>query len=443
MTIAGGVPTVWLPLLDYLRSSGRSSAPLNRTVIGGSACPLAMIEEFRGQHGVAVLHGWGMTEMSPVGVVNRPTSANAHLSGAELANHVVKQGRALPGVELKVTVEGGELRVAQAASIDNVLLPEPQRPPAFSHHGSYNILVTGVGGTGVVTIGNILGMAAHLEGRHLSVLDQTGLAQKYDAVRSHIQIADDAARLRGTRITDGGADLVLGADLVTAASRDGMRRLAPDRSHVLVDTDAAVVSAFTRDGDLDFGSGTMLRGIADTIGRDRVHGLAANALATRLLGDAIGANLMLVGHAYQCGFMPMSATALERAIAINAVKVEFNIRAFHLGRLLAHDPARSNAIGTDTLSPALEEMPLAQLIARRAAFLGEYQNAAYGARYRALLGKVASAERACIPSAQELTRSVAQVYFQLLAYKDEYEVARLYTESGLLDRLRAQCVATV
>ena len=186
----------------------------------------------------------------------------------------------------------------------------------------------------------------------------------------------------------------------------------------------------------------MLRGIADTIGRDRVHGLAANALATRLLGDAIGANLMLVGHAYQCGFMPMSATALERAIAINAVKVEFNIRAFHLGRLLAHDPARSNAIGTDALSPELKEMPLAQLIARRAAFLGEYQNAAYGARYRALLGKVASAERACIPSAQELTRSVAQVYFQLLAYKDEYEVARLYTESGLLDRLRAQCVAT-
>jgi len=337
-----------------------------------------------------------------------------------------------------VTVEGGELRPSPAASVGNMLVPEPRRAAAASATGSYNILVTGVGGTGVVTIGNILGMAAHLEGRHLSVLDQTGLAQKYGAVMSHIQIADDARRLRATRITDGGADLVLGADLVTAASRDGMRRLGRDRTHVIVDTDAAVVSAFTRNGDLDFGTGAMVRGIAETLGRERVHCLAANALATRFLGDAIGANLMLVGYAYQRGLIPMSAAALERAIAVNDVKVDFNIRAFRLGRLLAHDPARVDAAAAGEQFADAQEVPLAQFIARRQSFLADYQNAAYGARYRALVEKVAAAEATCQPASQELARTVAQVYFQLLAYKDEYEVARLYTESGFIEKLREQ-----
>ncbi len=337
-----------------------------------------------------------------------------------------------------VTVEGGQMRAAKAATIGNLLVPEPQRVTAGSAVGSYNILVTGVGGTGVVTIGNILGMAAHLEGRHVSVLDQTGLAQKYGAVMSHIQIADDAARLRATRITDAGADLVLGADLVTAASRDGIRRLARERSHVIVDTEATVVSAFTRNGDLDFGIDAMVRAIADGAGREHVHCLDANALATRLLGDAIGANLMLVGYAYQQGFVPMSAAALERAIAINDVKVEFNVRAFRLGRLLAHDPARVEGTPQASQLDAQAPVPLAQFIERRADFLTDYQNAAYAARYRALVEKVAAVERKTLPASDALARAVAASYFHLLAYKDEYEVARLYTQGDFLARLGAQ-----
>ncbi|MBK8957208.1 MAG: indolepyruvate ferredoxin oxidoreductase family protein [Proteobacteria bacterium] len=337
-----------------------------------------------------------------------------------------------------VTVEGGQLRATRAADIGNLMVPEPQRVAADGEGGSYNILVTGVGGTGVVTIGNILGMAAHLEGRHLRVLDQTGLAQKYGAVMSHIQVADDPSCLRATRISDGGADLVLGADLVTAASRDGMRRLAPERSHVIVDTEATVVSAFTRNGDLDFGSGAMVRGIAEAVGRDRVHCLQANALATRWLGDAIGANLMLVGYAYQRGLIPMSAAAVERAIAINDVKVEFNVRAFRLGRLLAHDPAR---IEEPARAPRVEPpapLPLAEFLERRQRHLNDYQNAAYGQRYRALVDKVAGAEREVMPASEALTRAVAESYFHLLAYKDEYEVARLYASGDFIKRLDEQ-----
>ncbi|MGE0858394.1 MAG: indolepyruvate ferredoxin oxidoreductase family protein [Gammaproteobacteria bacterium] len=341
-----------------------------------------------------------------------------------------------------VTLEGAILQSAAPKQLEPLLTPEPSRPAAGGANGTYNILVTGVGGTGVVTIGNILGMAAHLEGRHVSVLDQTGLAQKYGAVMSHVQVADDPRALRATRITDGGADLVLGADLVTAASREGLRRLAAARSHAILDTETQVVSAFTRDGDLDFGNAAMVAAVRDIIGTDALDCVAANALATRLLGDAIGANALLVGFAYQRGLIPMSAAALEQAIAINGVKVEFNQRAFRLGRMLAHDPARFDATPPTLPAGVGEQAPLVELLARRAAELADYGGRRLARRYRQRLDALVAREQA-LGRGDGVSRAAALGYYQVLAIKDEYEVARLHADPAFVAGLRAQFGAEV
>ena len=326
-----------------------------------------------------------------------------------------------------VTVHGGELRkpAAIAGNVSLPPLPETARPAL---EAPYGIVIAGVGGTGVVTIGALLGMAAHLEGRGVAVLDMTGLAQKYGAVTSHVRIAARPEALNGPRIPAGQADLLLGCDLVVAAGRDTLAKLDPARSSAVVNIHRVMPSGFARDPDLPFPAEGMAAQIRQAVVADGAHFLDATRLAEQLLGDSIMANLFMVGFAYQKGLIPISSAAILRAIELNGTAVERNRQAFLWGRHAARDPAAVEALLTP---PATEPAPatdLETLIARRRAYLTDYQDAAYAAHYEAMVRQVQAVERRRLPDSQALTEAVARAYFKLLAYKDEYEVARLYSD---------------
>ena len=302
-----------------------------------------------------------------------------------------------------VTVHGGSLKRRNASFKESFALPEPP-VPAFE--GAYSILVAGVGGTGVVTIGALLGMAAHLEGRAASVLDVTGLAQKGGAVLSHVRLAARPDEIDGARIGDARADAVIACDLGVALSAEARSKL----------------NAGTR-----IAANTAAAPLFDTM-----MSVDASRLATALVGDAIAINVCMLGFALQKGLVPLSAQAIERAIELNEAAVELNKRAFALGRLAAHDPEQleSMAGGDKPVAKTLDEV-----IARRVALLAEYQDAAYAERYASLVAKVRAAEKPL--GRTQLTEAVARQYAKLLAYKDEYEVARLYAAPEFAARLAA------
>ncbi len=337
-----------------------------------------------------------------------------------------------------VTVHGGSLRKHRVSPGHDEIpaLPEPVRAPLDQ---PYNILVAGVGGTGVVTIGPLLGMAAHLEGKGCSVLDMTGLAQKGGAVLSHIRIARSPAEILATRITAGGAHLLLGCDSVVAAAPEGLSRLGAGSSRAIVNRHETITGGFTRDPDLRFPRLELEQQIAAAAGPGRADFIDATRLATALLGDAIATNLFLLGYAHQQGLTPVSAAALERAIELNGVAVDANRRAFAFGRWAALDRAAVERIAAPTAP--VEERPaetLDEIIARRVAFLVRYQDEAYAARYERLVRQAERAERERAPGASGFAAAVARGYFKLIAYKDEYEVARLYTDRTFRDSLHRQ-----
>jgi len=340
-----------------------------------------------------------------------------------------------------VTVLGGTLKKRAAGDLDEDALPALPEPGNPALDEPYGILVTGVGGTGVVTIGALLGMAAHLEQKGCTVLDMTGLAQKGGAVYSHVRIARRPDEIHAVRIAAGGARLLLGCDLVVSASQDALSKLQLGQSRAIVNSHETITGDFTRNPDLGFPSRALQRSIAAAAGEDKVEFLNATDLATGLLGDAIASNLFMLGFAYQRGLVPLSAEAIERAIALNGVAVDFNQDAFRWGRRTAIDPAlvRARAMPPDAVPPShrLSET-LDQIISRRIAFLTDYQDAAYAARYAARVGRVREAEVACLPGETRLTQAVARSLFKLMAYKDEYEVARLYTDTDFLKRVADQ-----
>jgi len=336
-----------------------------------------------------------------------------------------------------VTVHGGQLKKPNTGDRDDngPALPETRLPPLDQPYG---ILITGVGGTGVVTIGALLGMAAHLEQKGCTVLDMTGLAQKGGAVYSHVRIARKPDEIHAVRIAAGGADLLLGCDLVVSASADALSKLWLGHSRAIVNSHETIIGEFTRDPDLKFPAREMQRSLSEATGPDDAEFIDATDLATGLLGDSIASNLFLLGYAYQRGLVPVSAAAIEQAIALNGVAVKFNRDAFCWGRRAAVDLAvvasRATASATAPESHQLSET-LDQIIDRRIAFLMDYQNAAYAERYASWVDRVRQVETACVPDHTELTQSVARSLFKLMAYKDEYEVARLYAESDFLKRV--------
>ncbi len=337
-----------------------------------------------------------------------------------------------------VTVEGGKPRRGVASSVAtdavDIGLPNVVVPPI---EGAYSLLVTGIGGTGVVTIGQVLGMAAHLEGKGVTVLDMAGLAQKNGAVMSFVRFGLSPEDLHAPRIGTAGADAILGCDIVVTAGRDALSRAAKGHTRVVANVATTPTADFTRNADWKFPLGGMEGAICDAVGDERASFVEATRLATGLLGDAIATNMFMLGYAYQKGLIPVSAVAIDRAIELNEVAVEQNRSAFLWGRRAAVDPRRVDEVAAPPkmvpVSRKLSES-LDELIARRVDFLTAYQDEAYAKRYMALVDRVRSAETPLGP-ALPLTEAVARYFFKLMAYKDEYEVARLYSSGQFAQRL--------
>ncbi|NYZ15828.1 indolepyruvate ferredoxin oxidoreductase family protein [Azospirillum sp. RWY-5-1] len=336
-----------------------------------------------------------------------------------------------------VTVEGGTLKRPKRVDPGARPLPVPDLPPLDR---PYNLFITGVGGTGVVTIGALLGMAAHLEGKACAILDQMGMAQKGGAVVTHVRIAADPAAIQAVRVPTAGADLLLGCDLVVALHDGTVAKMAPGRGHAILNTHETITGDFPRDPDAAIPTGAMVEALRDMLGRESVDAFDATALATRLMGDSIATNLFMLGYAYQKGRIPVSAEAILRAIELNGVAVKANLDTFTWGRRAALDRSGLEGMAPAADSPVPDSLRLSEtleeVIARRAGFLTDYQDAAYADRYRTFVQRVGQAEQARTPGRRELTDAVARNLFKLMAYKDEYEVARLYAETRFMEGVR-------
>jgi indolepyruvate ferredoxin oxidoreductase len=333
-----------------------------------------------------------------------------------------------------VTLTGAECNPPRPLAAE--ALPSLSEPAPAQVRPVHNILIAGVGGTGVVTASGLLGLAAHLEGKHVLQLDQTGLAQKFGAVLSHVRIADDPERLHGMRIPAGQVDLLLGADLIVAAGKEPLAMLSTARSAVIVNTHEEMPPSFIRDRDFDFPGQELLGALRAACRVDGVSTLDATRLASALLGDSIGANVLMLGFAFQRGQLPVSGAALYRALELYGRNVEENKRAFDWGRFTAQSHEQVERLAGTREGGAEPAASLQEVIARREEFLAAYQNRAYANAYTALLERIAAVEQRAVPGSSALTEAIARNYFSLLAYKDEYEVARLYTQTGFLESVR-------
>ncbi|MBV7256900.1 indolepyruvate ferredoxin oxidoreductase family protein [Pacificimonas sp. WHA3] len=336
-----------------------------------------------------------------------------------------------------VTIEGAEIKKQKSQDVDLTGVP---MPGIMSPGDGYNVFITGVGGTGVLTISAIIAMAAHLEGKSATTADMAGLAQKGGAVYSHVRLAESDDALTSPRIITGGADLVLAFDAVVAADRAGQNMMSKERSAAVVNADIAPVSDFVRNRDLDFQAKSIEKRIREAANPNATSFVAGDTIATALLGDAIGTNMLLTGYAWQQGLIPLSHDSIAAAIELNGVAIDFNKRAFALGRLLAHDMAKVTAMVEDAKGPPPEPLSetLEEIINRRHAQLIEYQDRAYADRFAHRIAAVRAAEDAVRPGSTALSEAAARSLYKLMAYKDEYEVARLYTDGRFADQLARQ-----
>ena len=335
-----------------------------------------------------------------------------------------------------VTVDGGTPRKSRAAKQAEIQYPEPLPDPVLParQETTYNILITGIGGTGVITIGALLGMAAHLEGKGTSALDMTGMSQKNGAVTSHVRIAAHPSDIRAQRIATGEADLILGCDMLTAGAHDAISKTRPGRTMAVVNLHQQPPGQFARNPDWQFPADNIRALIDESVG-GRAHFVDATRLATALMGDAIAANLFMLGFAFQKGLVPLQQASIAQAIELNGVAIETNQQAFLWVRRAAVDLQQVERAALPG-RPIVVQLPqsLDALVTRRAAFLTDYQNAAYAARYQAFVEKVRQSE-ARLGAGDALAKSVAKSLFKLMAYKDEYEVARLFTNGDFEKRL--------
>jgi indolepyruvate ferredoxin oxidoreductase len=340
-----------------------------------------------------------------------------------------------------VTVHGAKLKQGTGVALahDPAPLPEPALPPLGQ---TYDIIITGVGGTGIVTIGGILGMAAHLEGKGVGVLDMAGLAQKGGAVYSHMRIAERPEDIHAIRIAAGAADLVLGGDIVVAGNKKVLAAVKHGKTEMVINLAEFLPGDFTRNADFSLPTERLKRAIVADAGRDKTHFIDATRAATALFGASVGANIFLVGYAYQLGAIPLAAASIERAIELNGEAVEMNKAAFAWGRRAVVEPAVVEALIKPAPEATSDARTLSQsfddIVARRVAFLTAYQNAAYAARYRRLVERTKAAETARAPGKTGLADAVARYLFKLMAYKDEYEVARLYSDGAFVKQVNSE-----
>lgn len=333
----------------------------------------------------------------------------------------------------KRSTDAPMLRAAHVTSPD-LPYPETSSPRQLS-----NILVTGVGGTGVVTVGALLGMAAHLEGKGCSVLDVTGLSQRNGAVTSHIRIARTPEEINASRIGLEQADVLIGADIVVAAGFDALPKVGRNRTHLVINTYVMPTSAFATNPDLDLSTDSMVRALEQAADGKEGNFIDATTIASRILGDAIGVNLFLMGLALQKGLLPVGFDALERAIELNGVAVDMNKQALHLGRQAAVDPHSVLALAkADSASPTESDDAVSDPVKRREALtdeLIEYQGKRYARKFNEFVEEIAALERKALPDSTAFATAVSENLFKLMTYKDEYEVARLYTQPAFMDQL--------
>ena len=336
-----------------------------------------------------------------------------------------------------VTVDGGKVRkAATAKGKDKPQQPAVTDPVLPTLNGEpYNILITGIGGTGVITIGALLGMASHLEGKGSSVLDMTGMSQKNGAVTSHVRISARPDMIHAQRIATGEADVILGCDMLTAGGSDAISKTRPGRTVAVINAHQQPPGTFARNPDWTFPD-AQIRSLIDEAVDKRAHFIDATRIATALMGDSIATNLFMLGFAWQKGLIPLSEEALNEAIRLNAVAVEANQAAFRWGRSAAVDLAAVERVAAPA-QPVTVQFPesLDALVRRRVEFLTQYQNAAYAKQYADFVEKVRTAE-AALGKGEALTRNVAKYLSKLMAYKDEYEVARLYTDGKFEEKLK-------
>ena len=331
-----------------------------------------------------------------------------------------------------VSVEGGTPKRGKARDAVGELFARVPEPALPALDRTYSIVVAGVGGTGIITVGALLGMAAHLEGKGVSVLDMTGVAQKGGAVTTFVRIAARPEDLTTIRIAAGEANAVIGSDLLVVAENAILTRMQKGVTRAVINTNRNPTVAFIKNPDLRTPWDAMEEGLRDTIGPEATKFLDASRLATSLLGDSLATNIFLLGYAWQMGLVPVSREAIARAIELNGAAVESNRRAFEWGRLAFHDPAtvekHAKPVDTDIGSDRVMAIDLDAAIGRRVEFLTAYQDAALAERYRARVERIRAAEARVAGGSGPLSQAVARNYFKLLAIKDEYEVARLYSD---------------
>ena len=324
-----------------------------------------------------------------------------------------------------VTVHGGDRRGPEksnrAVDVRRLNIPEPVSP---SIDDVYNVLITGIGGTGVTMISAILAMAAHLEGKAVSAYDMTGLAQKEGAVPSHLRIGVNSSIEDAARIGVNQAELVIGCDPLVTSSDDSRSTISSVDTSVLLNNHTTPTGAFQLNPDFDFSSSAVLSSVRDATAQDKFFTINAARVAERLLGNSIGANMIMVGYALQSGLLPVSRLAVEKAIELNGVAIEANIAALEIGRVLAWDPEH---LAAENIAPVEREDTLHDIVEYRVRWLTDYQDAALGEHYRRFIDATSQRLGEKLNSIDGLIKAVARNYFKLLAYKDEYEVTRLYS----------------
>ncbi|MFD0915333.1 indolepyruvate ferredoxin oxidoreductase family protein [Pseudahrensia aquimaris] len=339
-----------------------------------------------------------------------------------------------------VTVHGGKLKTGASAPGLKAPLPELPEPTLPALEGSYGIIVTGVGGTGVVTVGAVMGMAAHLEGKGSAIIDMAGLAQKGGEVASHLRIAPTPDDIKSIRIAASGADLILGCDMVTASTQKVLGSIEQGRTRVVVNAHEKLSGEFTHNVDFSFPTQRILKTLDKAAGQGNCSVVEAEKIATALMGDAIASNMFMLGYAWQQGTVPISRDAILKAIELNGVQIPMNQTAFEWGRVAAHDldlvptadPKTSPVLPHREISQSLEEM-----VERRVVQLRAYQNASYAKRFEDRVAAVRAAEEA-VGGKGRLAETVARNLYKLMAIKDEYEVARLYADGGFEEQLKSQ-----
>ena len=341
-----------------------------------------------------------------------------------------------------VTILGGEVAKKSGVDLSDELFANIPTPQVQEINGAYNVMIPGVGGEGVVTIGAILAMAAHVEGKQSSTFVMTGMAQKGGAVYSHLRVAKVRDGMTTAKIGKGESDLILGCDIVASVAPESVQTIDSSKTFVVANNRITPTAAFTQDtgSNSGFDSGPLITQIKDLVGGEKSDFIDASNLALGVTGNTLATNMLMVGFASQKGVLPVGMEAIFKAIELNGVAIPFNKLAFNLGRLAAHSPSGIDELlnGKDAIPRIKRLEKLEDIVAHRKEFLTEYQDENYAKSYQDVVNVVVQKEKSVAPGKSALSVAVARNLAKLMAYKDEYEVARLYSSPEFMESLKDQ-----